>query len=181
MSTLRLLILGGAVAGAELVHGLIRVLSPAEKQEEKKLSPEEERKKQEELKKLLAPSKLLEMVEETNRSALTNARPPLPDKTGSVTRATNQEPADGEEKVAAVVTVTNTETSEIYEFRRGRIDYYAVALAYFKVGKKEKAREFFLKTIAVDYNRDKAVDFLITRYGLSLKDINLEAKKYSEK
>lgn len=180
LSTLRLLIVGGAVAGAELVYGLIRFLSPAEKQEEMKPSKEEELKKQEELKKLLAPSKLLEMVNETNNAPRSNTLP-----SSNFLASSNQSgspdllPA-GMQKEFTVLYVTNTQTQEIYEFRKGRIDYYEVAMAYYRVGKQDKAREFLLKTIAMNYKRESAISFLTIRYGMSTKEISREVKKYSE-
>ncbi|MDD5067093.1 MAG: hypothetical protein PHF84_08615 [bacterium] len=183
----RLIILGSAVAGAELVNVIIRLFSNTKQvqtlspEEQKRLALEEERKKQEELEKLLAPSKLFEVIGQTNIMSGTNEAVAL--NAGNMTNrtvkaVTNLKAPPHKTTITTIYYITNYKTREIYEFKRGKIDYYAVAAAYYKVGKKEKAREFFLKTISLDVNKNQAMNFLIANFNMTPKEIQREAQKY---
>ena len=75
--------------------------------------------------------------------------------------------------------VTNKISGEV--FKKSRINYYEVGKGYFSKGEKEEAKEYFLKTIALDdnrRNRAKAIIFLKTSYNMRLDDIVRAAKKY---
>ncbi len=81
----RFLYLGGIIVGAELINGVVQLLSRkrnTQNEDSLKLTREEELKKQRELDKLLAPSKLLDIIgEETNISPHTNIVQTTPQQT----------------------------------------------------------------------------------------------------
>lgn len=185
-SPIRFLYLGSIIVGAELINGIVQLLSRqrnTQSEDSLKLTQEEELKKQKELDKLLAPSKLLDIIEEeTNISPLTNVVQTAPQQTAITNIQTSKEIILQPETRTQFSTyyITNYKTKEVYEFKKGYIDYYAVGVAYFNVNKKEKAKEFFLKTINLNLNKNQAINFLIENYNMSLKDINRQAKNYSE-
>ncbi len=171
-SPIRFLYLGGIIVGAELINGAIKIFSKknAVNQNDIKMKQQEELNKQKELEQLLAPSKLLDMVKtSTNQTQATNTVSPLPNQ--FITNLRNESMA---------FYITNNKTKEVYEFKQGEIDYYDVGVAYFRVNKKEKAKEFLFKAIQSNINKNKAINFLIENYNMSPKEINRETTSKEE-
>ncbi len=161
--------------------------------------------KEELLKKLLAPSKLLTMYEErtntvisketnlivstisntyaTNEKSLTNSLKTTSSTQKQVLIKTNIiverfKVSPQTEQSNFTYTITNTRTKESFEYTAGAIDYYDVGVAYYHVGKKKKAKEYLLHTIAINKKKKEAIEFLMNHYKITLKEIRLEAKKY---
>ncbi|MBU1076285.1 MAG: hypothetical protein KKH98_03270 [Spirochaetes bacterium] len=210
----RFLIIGGAVVGAELVYSVINLFKGKETEEEQNLESKstniidyqkEKIDREKELAKLLAPSKLFEVMAQTNVRESTNEvtqtnieLPKIKDEaiTGSavtnivtnklISRVTNIEsvsnfgiPPEGIIQTS-IIKVTNYSQKEVYEYRKGVIDYYEVGKAYFRVGKRVKAKEYLLKTIALNINKEEAISFLMENYEMSLKNIMQESRKYKK-
>lgn len=200
----RFAILGAAVVGAELIYGAINLFKGDEGDEKERNNIDvkqgtntivnNKKNKEEQLKKLLAPSKLLDMVAETNQSQQettkeTNKRiesriDPVPvyEKKTNKKNIKKKEKKKNVEPIklpeTKVYMITNYKTKEVYEYKKGVIDYYAVGTAYYNVGKKEKAKGFFLKTIALNINKEKSIKFLKRNYKMNDKEIMLQTAKY---
>ncbi len=207
-TTQKFLIVGGILGGIELIHTALNLFS---KKKKKNLTTttttnnyenytDASINKEEELKKLLAPSKLLTLIEKTNTVISTNKNIVVSVQTNTISNTTNTNNLLGstftnyEIKTNTLIErykitpqnmetnftykVTNTLTKKTFEYTAGSIDYYDVGVAYYFVNKKHKAKEYLLHTIAINKKKDEAIKFLMQHYKITLKEIRIEAKKY---
>ncbi len=203
----RLLIIGGVVGGIELIHIGINIFRHKKvdnilikNNKDNKIVHINSIDKKKELKKLLAPSKLLSLIEESSNtnSSFTNINQVAVESNAVstnqivinnytnnnkyITNITYQTEKYNIKPVSKrkyfTYTITNKLTKESYEYKSGAIDYYEVGIAYFSVGKKEKAKEYLLHTIAINERKKEAINFLLKHYKITLQEIRNQARKY---
>lgn len=203
VSPFRFIILGAAIVGTELVYNVVNLFKgeeediSIEKKDTNTLKNKEKINKEAELKKLLAPSKLFEIIATTNIIVgtdviLTNILIQTQIKkmltitniitNGSVIQKTNKEKEEyqTDTKEEQSITITNCKTHKVYKFKNDLINYYEIGKTYFKVDEKLKAKEFLLKTIAFSIKKEEAIKFLIRNYKMLRKKILNESKKYKK-
>jgi len=150
-TTEKIIIVGGIIGGIEIINGVINLFKgDKEKQEEMN--------KGKEIENLLSGSKLLSMLSsKTEYIALKKEELEISQ--------------DSVEK-------TNLEIKK--KQRVGEIDYYEVGVAYYKVGKFDKAREYLLHSIAIGVREEEAIEFLIKHFDMTRKEIQIEKRKYKK-
>ncbi len=185
----RFIILGGIIGGAEIINGIIQLFSKNDETIETNLSPE----KKKEIERLLSRSRLLEMLSKTEQpdiSAVSNTT----SQTSQVIKSTNitikEEKAKplseqvgvipSEEKEYFVYKITSYTYKTVKKYEKGAVDYYEVGVAYYNIGKKQKAKEYLLHTIAINVRKEEAIEFLIKHYNMTRKEILIEKKKYKK-
>jgi len=191
----RLIIVGGIIGGIEIINGILQLFGKGEETAETNLTPE----KQREIEKLLSRSRLLEVLskegspivyssKETDITVTTKTQIVLKpkEKTNIIVKPeeeTGPQPEKldiipSEEKEYFTYKITSYTYKTVKKLKRGVIDYYEVGVAYYKVGKKKKAREYLLHTIAIGVRKEEAIEFLMEHYNMTRKEIQIEKKKY---
>lgn len=161
-----LIIAGGIVGGLEIINGVIQLFKKSDKEKENI-------EKEEEIKSLLSHSKLLSVLSTKSNLLLTynQGTSNINNTNENITLKT------GEEESAESV-ITNYEIKPV--LRKGVVDYYEVGVAYYKVGKKSKAKECLLHTIAIGVREEEAIKFLMENFDMTRKEIQIEKRKYKE-
>lgn len=191
----RLIIVGSIIGGIEIINGILQLFGKGEESAETNLTPEKKR----EIEKLLSRSRLLEVLSqekspivyssiETNIIVTTKTQIALKSEEETNIIAKPEEETEpqpeklgvipSEEKEYFTYKITSYTYKTVKKLKRGVVDYYEVGVAYYKVGKKRKAREYLLHTIAINVRKEEAIEFLIQHYNMTRKEIQIEKKKY---